>query len=49
MVMTSVSGHLLGLEFTSAFRNWQSCSPLALFDAPVLKMCPKDYEQIKVR
>ncbi|CAG2054781.1 unnamed protein product, partial [Timema podura] len=48
MIMTSVSGHLLGLEFVGNFRNWQGCNPLALFDAPVMKQCSQDYEPIKV-
>lgn len=48
MVMTSVSGHLLALEFVGAYKNWQSCNPLALFDAPVFKYCPENYEKIKV-
>ena len=48
MVMTSVSGHLLQLEFTGSYRNWQACSPMSLFDAPVKKYCPQDYQQIKV-
>jgi hypothetical protein len=48
MIMTSVSGHLLGLEFVGNYRNWRACSPLALFDAPVHKYCPQDYQQIKV-
>ncbi|XP_022831153.1 DNA topoisomerase 3-alpha [Spodoptera litura] len=47
MVMTSVSGHLLGLEFVGAYKHWQSCNPLALFDAPVFKYCPENYEKIK--
>ncbi|CAH0579356.1 unnamed protein product [Chrysodeixis includens] len=47
MVMTSVSGHLLNLEFVGAYKGWQSCSPLALFDAPVFKFCPENYEKIK--
>ncbi|XP_050684412.1 DNA topoisomerase 3-alpha isoform X2 [Leptidea sinapis] len=47
MVMTSVSGHLLGLEFVGAYKNWQSCNPLTLFDAPVFKYCPENYEKIK--
>lgn len=47
MVMTSVSGHLLNYEFISTYRGWQSCNPLALFDAPVVKSCPKDYEAVK--
>lgn len=47
MVMTSVSGHLLGLEFVGAYKNWQGCNPLVLLDAPVFKYCPSDYEKIK--
>ncbi|XP_030764441.1 DNA topoisomerase 3-alpha [Sitophilus oryzae] len=47
MVMTSVSGHLLNYEFVSTYRSWQSCNPVALFDAPVVKNCSKDYEKIK--
>ena len=33
--MTSVSGHLLNLEFTPAHRTWRQDSIGALFDAPV--------------
>ncbi|KAF7267076.1 hypothetical protein GWI33_019678 [Rhynchophorus ferrugineus] len=47
MVMTSVSGHLLNYEFVSSYRSWQSCNPVTLFDAPVIKSCSKDYEKIK--
>ena len=47
MVMTSVSGHLLNLEFTSSYRGWRTCSPLALFDAPVQAFCPDNYKDIK--
>lgn len=48
MTMTSVSGHLLGYEFQGAYRSWTSCSPLELFDIPVVKECPKDFLDIKV-
>ncbi|XP_054721108.1 DNA topoisomerase 3-alpha-like [Uloborus diversus] len=48
MVMTSVSGHLLNLEFTGSYKSWQSCNPLALFEAPVIMECPQDYQAIKV-
>ncbi|XP_025418842.1 DNA topoisomerase 3-alpha [Sipha flava] len=47
MIMTSVSGHLLGYEFQGSYRSWSSCSPLELFDLPVVKECPKDYLDIK--
>jgi hypothetical protein len=48
MIMTSVSGHLLELEFTGCYRNWQACSPMSLFDAPIQKVCRQDYQKIKV-
>lgn len=47
MVMTSVSGHLLNYAFAPSFKNWKGCDPIALFDAPVDKVCPEDYEKIK--
>ncbi|XP_043503570.1 DNA topoisomerase 3-alpha isoform X1 [Polistes fuscatus] len=48
MIMTSVSGHLLGYEFVGAYRKWQGCHPLSLFDAPVVKNCIDDnYLKIK--
>ncbi|VEN43554.1 unnamed protein product [Callosobruchus maculatus] len=47
MVMTSVSGHLLNYEFAPSFKSWQSCNPVALFDAPVVKTCQHDYQNIK--
>jgi hypothetical protein len=28
MVFTSVSGHLLGLDFPIQYKRWQSCHPL---------------------
>lgn len=34
--MTSVIGHLTGLDFEPEFRNWHSCQPARLFDAPVI-------------
>ncbi|XP_046143388.1 DNA topoisomerase 3-alpha isoform X1 [Osmia bicornis bicornis] len=42
MIMTSVSGHLLGFEFVGTYRKWQGCHPLSLFDAPVVKQCIDD-------
>jgi len=34
--MTSVLGHLTGLEFTQQYRKWHSCAPGQLFDAEVI-------------
>lgn len=36
--MTSVAGHLVGHEFISQYRGWQSCQPDALFEAPIEKI-----------
>ncbi|CAL1541767.1 unnamed protein product [Lymnaea stagnalis] len=47
MVMTSVSGHLLGLEFTGSFKKWNACNPVDLFSVPVEKYCPPNYMDIK--
>lgn len=47
VTMTSVSGHLLALEFKSQFQKWHSCNPVLLFDAEVEKYCPDNMIQIK--
>ncbi|KAG7209965.1 hypothetical protein KM043_011554 [Ampulex compressa] len=48
MIMTSVSGHLLSDEFVGAYRRWQGCHPLSLFDAPVVKQCSEE-NSIKIK
>ncbi|GAQ39147.1 DNA topoisomerase [Aspergillus tubingensis] len=35
VTMTSVIGHLTGLDFERQYRTWLSCPPSALFEAPV--------------
>ncbi|KAM7386484.1 hypothetical protein PAMA_009204 [Pampus argenteus] len=47
VIMTSVSGHLLGLEFKAPFQKWHSCNPVLLFNAEVEKYCPDNMRQIK--
>jgi len=48
MVMTSVSGRLLGYEFTGSYHKWYGCHPLSLFDASISKQClDKNYVKIK--
>ncbi|RYH14326.1 type IA DNA topoisomerase [archaeon] len=47
LVITSVSGHLMELEFDPAFKSWSSCSPVELFTAPVHKHVKKENEDIK--
>lgn len=46
--MTSVSGHLLTYAFSGIHKAWQACDPITLFDAEVKKICPEDYQKIKV-
>ena len=49
MVMTSVSGHLLGLDFDERHRKWYSCEPIQLFEATLVKTCVnKNMINIKV-
>lgn len=45
MVFTSVSGHLLNYDFTRDHSSWHSCSPVELFDAPVVKQCPVEKQK----
>lgn len=47
MAVTSVSGHLLGLDFVGNYKKWQAVNPVSLFDAPILKTCPEDSQNIK--
>ena len=47
MAMTSVSGHLLALEFSGNYKRWEAVNPVSLFEAPVKKVCPEDYQNIK--
>ncbi|XP_030024894.2 DNA topoisomerase 3-alpha [Manduca sexta] len=48
MVMTSVSGHLLAMDFVGSYKNWNTCDALSLFSAPVFKYCPDNYQKIKL-
>ena len=48
MVMTSVSGHLLGMDFSEQYRKWYSCHPVQLFDLPVEKNCRED-NMVKIK
>lgn len=45
--MTSVSGHLLSHEFALSFNNWSAVDPIALFAAPVSKICPTNFQPIR--
>jgi len=36
-IVTAVAGHLMAVDFLPPFNSWQSCNPLALFDAPLVR------------
>lgn len=48
MIMTSVSGHLLNYDFTSAHAKWHSCDPKVLFNAPIVQS-PNDKTGSKIK
>ena len=41
MLVTSVTGHLMELDFDDRYRKWYSCDPAELFHAPVRKAVPQ--------
>ncbi|XP_042412626.1 DNA topoisomerase 3-alpha-like [Zingiber officinale] len=47
MLVTSVTGHLMELEFEDRFRKWHSCDPVDLYNAPVRKFVPEDKLDIR--
>ncbi|KAJ5789651.1 uncharacterized protein N7518_006662 [Penicillium psychrosexuale] len=42
VTMTSVVGHLTGLDFDRQYKGWMSCPPGSLFEAPVEETVDKD-------
>ena len=47
MKMTSVTGHLMELEFDQAYKGWTNCPPVDLFTAPIIKGVKKENDNIK--
>ncbi|GMH10402.1 hypothetical protein Nepgr_012243 [Nepenthes gracilis] len=47
MLVTSVTGHLMELEFDERYKKWYSCDPADLYHAPVRKHVPEDKVDIK--
>lgn len=41
MSFTSVTGHLMELDFDDRYRKWHSCDPADLYHAPVKKFVPQ--------
>ncbi|KAF3621146.1 hypothetical protein FXO38_31958 [Capsicum annuum] len=44
MLFTSVTGHLMELEFDDRYRKWHSCDPVDLYNAPVRKYVPEEID-----
>lgn len=42
MTFTSVSGHLMGLDFAPTNKKWSSETTIDLYSAPVIKSVPDD-------
>ncbi|KAL6551905.1 DNA topoisomerase 3-alpha [Orobanche gracilis] len=47
MSFTSVTGHLMELDFVDRYRKWHSCDPVDLYHAPVKKYVPQDKSDIE--
>lgn len=46
VTMTSVLGHLTGLDFPPEYRSWKSCNPSVLFEAPTIETIDSDKKSI---
>lgn len=45
--VTAVSGHLMSHDFEDMYRNWHSCDPFVLFEAPVIAKVSQDSKTIE--
>ncbi|KAJ0809847.1 putative DNA topoisomerase [Helianthus annuus] len=48
MMFTSVTGHLMEMEFEGRYRKWHSCDPVDLFKAPIRKHVPEGIGFVEV-
>ncbi|KAI8368269.1 DNA topoisomerase [Radiomyces spectabilis] len=46
MIMTSLRGHLLELDFPSHLKHWRACDPIELFEATVHRSVPENNEAL---
>ncbi|XP_073018547.1 DNA topoisomerase 3-alpha isoform X1 [Primulina eburnea] len=47
MAFTSVTGHLMEIEFEERYRKWHSCDPVDLYHASIRKHVPQDKSDIQ--
>lgn len=45
--VTAVTGHLLAHDFSDAYKQWSSCDPFTLFDAPIHTIVPAEHKSIE--
>ncbi|KAM0010768.1 putative DNA topoisomerase [Helianthus debilis subsp. tardiflorus] len=48
MMFTSVTGHLMEMEFEGRYRKWHSCDPVDLFEAQIRKHVPEGVGFVEV-
>ncbi|KAJ0623453.1 putative DNA topoisomerase transcription factor interactor and regulator CCHC(Zn) family [Helianthus annuus] len=48
MMFTSVTGHLMEMEFEGRYRKWHFCDPVDLFEAPIRKHVPEGIGFVEV-
>ncbi len=47
VMITSVLGHLMEIDFTPSHRSWSSCAPGDLFEAPICKSVRSDQSDLE--
>ena len=47
MTVTSVTGHLMEMDFEEQYRKWGSCDPIELFDAPIRTLVPDEKSDLR--
>lgn len=47
MKITSVTGHMMGVEFDERYKSWQSCAPVELFEAHISKTTKDESKDIE--
>lgn len=48
MIVTSVTGHLMEIEFEAEYKSWNGCKPIELFEAPIKRTVKKENEKIEM-
>jgi DNA topoisomerase-3 len=41
MQFSSVTGHLMSMDFSGAMKKWHGCDPLELYSAEIIKSVPQ--------